>query len=207
MSEKKLPEKTIERLSSYRRAILGLSSDGLTHIYSHQLAQMLGITAVQVRRDLMLIGFSSSARRGYDIDELSRHISSIIDAESVQRVAFVGIGNLAMAINHYFNSRDYYKMDVAALFDSDPKKIGTVIHGAECYPIEDFSEVIAQREIEIVILTCPSDAATALVESIEDSKVKGVLNFTSASLHFNREIFVENYDILTLFEKVVYFSK
>ena len=54
-----IPEKTIERLSEYRRTLLASHKQGITHIFSHVLAGIHGITAVQVRRDLMLIGFSS----------------------------------------------------------------------------------------------------------------------------------------------------
>lgn len=207
MKDKKLPEKTIERLSSYRRALLDVGKDGLTHIYSHQLAQILGITAVQVRRDLMLIGFSSSARRGYDIAILQRHISSIIDADRVQNVAFVGMGNLAQAINHYFSGREFYKINIVASFDKHVGKIGQDFFGVHCYSIDSFEEIVKREKIEIIILSCPSEAVAQLIEPIENSKIRGVLNFTSASLQFDREIFVENYDILTLFEKVVYFSK
>ena len=53
-----IPEKTIERLSEYRRTLLASHRQGITHIFSHVLAGIHGITAVQVRRDLMLIGFS-----------------------------------------------------------------------------------------------------------------------------------------------------
>ena len=53
-----IPEKTIERLSEYRRTLLASHKQGITHIFSHVLAGIHGITAVQVRRDLMLIGFS-----------------------------------------------------------------------------------------------------------------------------------------------------
>lgn len=207
MKDKKLPAKTIERMSSYRRSLLGLAKDGLTHIYSHQLAQMLGITAVQVRRDLMLIGFSSSARMGYDINVLQRHISSIIDAESVQNIAFVGMGNLAQAINHYFMGREFSNINIAAYFDNDQNKIGSEFFGVTCYSIVDFERVVSEQNIQIIILSCPSEAVAAISEHIENSKIRGVLNFTSASVNFERDVFVENYDILTLFEKVVYFSK
>ena len=62
-----IPEKTIERLSEYRRTLLRCHKQGITHIFSHVLAGMHGITAVQVRRDLMLIGFSSDTKKGYDV--------------------------------------------------------------------------------------------------------------------------------------------
>ncbi len=207
MNDKKLPQKTIERLSSYRRALVGLSGDRLTHVYSHQLAQIVGATAVQVRRDLMLIGFSSSARMGYDIKKLARYISAIIDAKKMPRAAFVGMGNLAQAINHYFSVRKTNNMEITAAFDSDAQKIGKTLFGVKCYGVEDFATVVEEQEVEIIILSCPSDVALGLQQSIENSRVRGVLNFTSASLQFTRDVYVENYDISTLFEKVIYFSK
>ena len=57
-----IPEKPIERLSEYRRPLVKCHAQGITHIFSHVLAGMHGITAVQVRRDLMLIGFSSDTK-------------------------------------------------------------------------------------------------------------------------------------------------
>jgi redox-sensing transcriptional repressor len=66
----KLPGKTVERLSEYRRTLLGCLADNKNYIYSHELASMLHITAVQVRRDLMLIGYSSVLKKGYDVREL-----------------------------------------------------------------------------------------------------------------------------------------
>ena len=46
-----LPCKTIERLSAYRRVLLNYLTKGKDHIFSHDLAKLLFITAVQVRRD------------------------------------------------------------------------------------------------------------------------------------------------------------
>ena len=78
-----IPEKTIERLSEYRRTLLSCHEQGITHIFSHVLAGIHGITAVQVRRDLMLIGFSSDTKKGYDVEVLIDFISGILDNRSV----------------------------------------------------------------------------------------------------------------------------
>ena len=77
MSNNNIPEKTIERLSEYRRTLMNLHRQGITHIFSHVLAGMQGITAVQVRRDLMLIGFSSDTKKGYDVEVLIDFIKTI----------------------------------------------------------------------------------------------------------------------------------
>jgi redox-sensing transcriptional repressor len=93
-----LPGKTVERLSEYRRTLLGCLNDNKNFIYSHDLAALLHITAVQVRRDLMLIGYSSVLRKGYDVRELIETISRIIDSDEGVNVAIVGIGNLGRAL-------------------------------------------------------------------------------------------------------------
>ena len=77
-----IPEKTIERLSEYRRTLLACHREGITHIFSHVLAGIHGITAVQVRRDLMLIGFSSDTKKGYDVKVLEDFSSHIIDSDT-----------------------------------------------------------------------------------------------------------------------------
>ena len=85
-----IPEKTIERLSEYRRSLLSCHKQGITHIFSHVLAGMHGITAVQVRRDLMLIGFSSDTKKGYDVKVLIEFINNILDSEDVMNIAIIG---------------------------------------------------------------------------------------------------------------------
>ncbi|MEG0601999.1 MAG: redox-sensing transcriptional repressor Rex [Mucinivorans sp.] len=203
---KKIPEKTIERLSAYRRTLMELTSGGLTHIYSHQLAEALSITAVQVRRDLMLIGYSSDTKKGYDISMLVRHISGIIDAEVKQKVAVIGMGNLAQAITHYFNGKRT-KLTIVACFDNDPQKIGQTVAGVKCYDVADFASVARKAGVTIAILTIPAQGVPGIIAPLAQSGVRGVLNFTSAPLNLHRGVFVENYDIITLLEKVAYFSK
>ncbi|MEG2758999.1 MAG: winged-helix domain-containing protein, partial [Rikenellaceae bacterium] len=121
MSEN-LPERTVERLSEYRRMLLRNISSGnsqKTHIYSHELASLHGITAVQVRRDLMLIGFSSDTKKGYNIKELIDFIANILEPKETTNVAVIGMGNMAKALTSYFNGKRT-KLKISASFDIDP---------------------------------------------------------------------------------------
>lgn len=206
-SERKLPERTIERLSEYRRMLLECLSRGKTHIYSHELASMHGITAVQVRRDLMLIGFSSDTKKGYDVGVLIEFISSILDSPGGVNVGIIGMGNLAQAVTHYFNGKRS-KMRITAAFDIDAKKVGRHVTGIPCYHIDDFQHEALKHDIRVIILTSPSSAASEMVEPITRvGTIKGVLNFTSTPLNFPDNVYVEDYDIITLLEKVAYFAK
>ena len=201
-----IPEKTIERLSEYRRTLIKCHAQGITHIFSHVLAGMHGITAVQVRRDLMLIGFSSDTKKGYDVKVLIDFIDGILYSEQPMNMAIIGMGHLGQAVTRYFNSKGL-KLRITAAFDVDPKKVGSTLDNIPCYHIDDFEERVEEMDISIVIVKSPTSAASALVLPIINAGIKGVLNFTSAPLNFPQGIVVENYDITTLLEKVAYFVK
>ena len=201
-----IPENTIERLSEYRRTLLKYHRQGVTHIFSHVLAGIHGITAVQVRRDLMLIGFSSDTKKGYDVGTLIDFINNILYGENVMNIAVIGMGHLGQAITKYFNSKQL-KLKITAAFDIAPDKVGCTIDDIPCYAMSEFEEVMEKNDISIVILSLPAKAATELVVPIINAGIKGVLNFTSAPLNFPQGIVVENYDITTILEKVAYFVK
>lgn len=201
-----IPEKTIERLSEYRRTLLASSRQGITHIFSHVLAGIHGITAVQVRRDLMLIGFSSDTKKGYDVEVLIAYISSILDSPEPMNIAVLGMGHLGQAITKYFNGKGL-RLKITAAFDIDPEKVGREIEGVPCYHMERFEELAEELDLSMAILSSPTQVAPSLVLPIINAGIKGVLNFTSTPLNFPQGIVVENYDITTLLEKVAYFVK
>ena len=201
-----IPEKTIERLSEYRRTLVRCHAQGITHIFSHVLAGMHGITAVQVRRDLMLIGFSSDTKKGYDVKVLVDFIDSILYSEQPMNMAVIGMGHLGQAVTRYFNGKGL-KLRITAAFDVDANKVGTTIDKIPCYHIDEFENRVAELDISIVIVSSPTSVASTLVIPIINAGIKGVLNFTSAPLNFPQGIVVENYDITTLLEKVAYFVK
>ncbi len=201
-----IPEKTIERLSEYRRTLLKCHAQGITHIFSHVLAGMHGITAVQVRRDLMLIGFSSDTKKGYDVKVLIEFIDGILYSEQPMSVAIIGMGHLGQAVTKYFNDKGL-KLRITAAFDVDEEKVGRLIDNVPCYHINEFEQRVEELDISIVIVSSPTSAAQTFVLPIINAGIKGVLNFTSAPLNFPQGIVVENYDITTLLEKVAYFVK
>ena len=206
MNMNKLPEKTVERLSEYRRTLLNCLALGKTYIYSHELALMQHITAVQVRRDFMFIGYSSMQRKGYDVRELIDVIGRIIDSDTPLNVAVVGMGNLGRAVSHYFIGKRS-KLNIVAAFDVDPNKTERVISGVKCFSMHKLAEVISEMEILIAILTVPSDAAVETAEKLVVTGVKGILNFTSIPLNVPSSVHLEQYDMITSLEKLAYFVK
>ena len=201
-----LPGKTVERLSEYRRTLLACLNENRYYIFSHDLAARLHITAVQVRRDLMLIGYSSVRRKGYDVKELIDKIGSIIDPEFSMNISIIGMGNLGRALTGYFRGKRS-KLNLVASFDIDPQKINKVISGVRCYHYNDIQDVIKELNISIAILTVPADAAREIAEEIVRFGIKGILNFTTKPLNVPSDVYLEEYDMITSIEKVAYFVK
>jgi redox-sensing transcriptional repressor len=202
----KLPERTVERISAYRRTLLDCLSNGKTHIYSHELAQMHHNTAVQVRRDIMFIGYSSMQRKGYDVSELIRVIGKILDSPKGLNVAVVGMGNLGRAVTTYFMGKRS-KLNIVAAFDVDSNKIDRVVSGVKCYSIATMAQVIKENKISVAIMTVPSEEARQVAENLYMAGVKGLLNFTTVPLNVSPEVYIDEYDMVTSLEKVAYFVK
>lgn len=202
----KLPEKTIERLSQYRRTLLNCLHSGQTHIFSHELAALLNITAVQVRRDIMFLGYTSIQRKGYDIQEMVNVIGNLLDSKEVMNVAVIGIGHLGTAITTYFKGKRA-KLDIVASFDVDPQKIGKIIAGVKCYSITQAHETVKDLNITVGIVTLPPEHAAEVVEKFVNAGVKGFLNFTTVPLNVPSNVYLEEFDMITSLEKVAYFAK
>lgn len=200
-----LPEKTVERLSQYRRVLQRELEFGNTYVYSHELASLLHLTSVQVRRDIMLMGHSGTLRKGYRVKDMIEKIGQIIDCKSKQKVAIIGIGNLGLAILNYYRQQDT-KLVMHAAFDTNPDKIGKEFFGVKVYAISEMASIIKKEKIAIAILTLPPEYAINTAELLVLSGVKGIVNYTPVSIKVEGA-YLEQYDMITSLEKVAYFVK
>lgn len=190
----------------YRRNLISVLNNGTEYLYSHQLAALMHTTPVQVRRDIMLIGYSGTMRKGYHIGNLVELIGNIIDSRDGKNVAVVGIGNLGKAIISHFNGKRS-KLRIVAAFDNDPEKYGQLFAGIRTYPMSQINEVIRQQKISIGIIAVPEDKAEEVSEILINAGVAGILNYTSRPLSVPMHVYLEEYDMVTSIEKVAYHAK
>ncbi|MFH0939541.1 MAG: redox-sensing transcriptional repressor Rex [Planctomycetota bacterium] len=201
-----ISDKTVGRLSLYRRLLYRFAIAGQINIYSHQIAASSGITSTQVRRDLMVIGYSGSPNRGYRINDLIVSIGEFLDDKNGQQVALVGVGNLGRAILAHFAGRRP-KLTIVAAFDVAPDKVNRVIHGCRCYSMTKFSTIVKRENITISILAVPADAAQNAAEMLVKSGVRGILNFAPVALMLPTMVYVQDVDMVIALEKVAYFAR
>lgn len=200
------PDKAIERLSLYRRLLGNLAGEKVKFVYSHELAQLAGRTAAQVRRDMMILGFSGSPTKGYDVAKLIDAISVFLDAAKPQEVALVGVGNLGRAILSYFVGRRP-NLSITVAFDNDPGKVDRVIHGCRCHRMEELPRLVQARGVNTAIVAVPAGEAQAVADVLVGAGVCGLLNFAPVRLRVPGSVFVENVDLTTSLEKVTFFAR
>lgn len=201
---KNLPANTVERLSLYRRVLLNYPYEQSPYIHSHRLAHLLNINPAHVRRDLMLIGFTGDIHKGYNIKNLIKKVGEAIDCRYIQKVAFIGIGDMGRAVAEYFNN-DNSKLKVAATFRLNDEP-ATQFMEVKCYNISKMKDILKKEKIEIVVLAVPQDFTVEITKAIVAAKVKGILNFTSVHLKVPKAVHVENYDMIAKLEKLAYFT-
>ncbi|HQO09694.1 MAG TPA: redox-sensing transcriptional repressor Rex [Clostridiales bacterium] len=198
--------KTIERLSLYRRLLKKIYTEGTGYFYSHDLAKMAHVTSVQVRRDLMYIGYSGNNRKGYETKGVMDSIGEIMDTKNGMNICIVGIGNLGKALVNFLHDKSE-KLKITALFDIDENLIGKNYMGVPCYHVDRLSEKISEENISIGMIAASSRSAKDIAEKMTASGIKAIINYTTTPLNLPENTFLEEIDITTSLEKASYFAK
>ena len=198
--------RTIERLSLYRRLLIGLREQEVSHVFSHQLADFARVTAAQVRRDLMYIGYSGSTQRGYEVTGIIESLAAFLDKPEGIGAALVGVGQLGTALLNYFVGRRP-NLSIVAAFDVSPKCIGKDYNGCPCYPMEELKTVIKKEEITVAIVAVPGSKAQEVADELVQAGVRGILNFAPLRLSVPERVFVEDLDMTIALEKVAFYAQ
>jgi redox-sensing transcriptional repressor len=193
-------------MSRYRRLLQSLHESGVESIYSHQLARHAVVSAAQVRRDLMVIGYSGSPNKGYDVAACIESISAFLDGPAQQEVALVGAGNLGHAVLSHFATKSP-SVAIVAAFDVDPTLAGTLIHGVRCVDVAHMESLVRDLGIQIAVLTVPGPAAQGVAETLVRAGVKSIISFSPTPLALPNDIFIEYMDITAALESAAYFAR
>jgi len=127
-STREIPDATVSRLPIYRRSLIELASSGEPTVSSARLAELAGVNAAKVRKDLSFLGSYGVRGVGYDVENLLREVDWALGLDVDAPVVIVGMGNLGQALARYsgFSSRGF---PIGALVDSDDSKVAEVIDG------------------------------------------------------------------------------
>ena len=191
---KKLSRKTIERTLLYVRALEGLIKAKQNLVSSRQLAQILGSTDVQIRKEISNFGKVGRPRVGYDTAELKRVLQDYLLQGKIVRVVLFGVGNLGRAILRYPGfHRGHVKL--VAAFDQDPKTVGRIVEGIRVYSIDQAPDLMKKVRADIGIIAVPEDSCQAVADLAVLSGLRGIVNFAPKSVSVPKNVFVSDIDL------------
>jgi redox-sensing transcriptional repressor len=173
---RRIPEATVARLPLYLRSLVELADAKTATVSSERLAELAGVNAAKVRKDLSYLGSYGTRGVGYDVEYLVYQIGRELGLTQDWPVAIIGFGNLGHALANYrgFTARGFR---VVALFDADVTKVGEAVGGLRVRHIDDMGAVAAEGGIAIAIIATPAQVAQEVADRLVDAGVTSILNF------------------------------
>jgi redox-sensing transcriptional repressor len=172
-------------------------------VFSDNLADAAGVTAAQVRKDFSLFGITGNRRGGYKVDELAEQLNRILGKDQLHEFIVIGVGNIGRALLHY-PGFERSGINIAAGFDIDPVKFNRDSK-PPVLPLDQLAGVIKTRDIKLAILAVPDYAAQQVLELALSAGIKGVLNFAPICLKAPTGCIINNINLETELENLIYF--
>jgi redox-sensing transcriptional repressor len=193
---RRIPEATVARLPLYYRALLETSDQQVGTVSSERLAELAGVNAAKVRKDLSYLGSYGTRGVGYDVEFLLHQISRELGLTHDWPVVIVGVGNLGHALANYrgFGARGFR---IVALVDADAAKIGQRVGELKVEALEDLPKIVADREIAIGIVATPAVAAQEVADALVEAGVTSILNFAPAVVTVPSGVSLRKVDLAT----------
>ena len=185
------PVPSIRRLPLYLSFLRQLREQKVEVVSSTRIAEELGLTGIQVRKDLAMTGIVGRPKIGHSINELVSHIESFLGWDKSRPAFLVGVGHLGTALLGYKGFKQE-NLDIVASFDSDPEKIGKTILGRPTYPVSEFSQKAKEMNVQCAILTVPAQFAQATTDMMVEAGIVGIWNFAPVQLFVPDSVIVEN---------------
>ncbi len=198
-----IPDIVIRRLPIYLRTLDALQARGVASINSEELADAIGVTAAQIRRDLSYFGKFGKQGKGYDVRLLTSEIHHILQLDRPWNVALVGYGNLGQAIVHYggFVPTTF---NIAAIFDRNDT-VGLEVNGLSVHDVRDVTPVVARLGIKIGIIAVPELSAQLVAEQLIAGGVTAILNYAPISIKAPAEVMVREVDPIGAMQSMTYY--
>jgi len=189
--EEKISKAIIRRLPRYYRYLEELNNRGVERISSQELADMMNVTASQIRQDLNHFGGFGQQGYGYKVAYLYEEIGKILGLDRVTKLLLIGAGHLGQALAQYTNyrKRGFY---IESIFDKNPELIGSKVCGIEVQNIDHLEDYIQKNQVDIAIITIPKESAVLVAERLVNCGIKAIWNFAHTDLHVPQDVAVEN---------------
>lgn len=198
-----IPDPVIHRLPVYYRHLQQLHLQGVKQISSHGLADIMNLTASQIRQDINRIGAAGRQGFGYSIEELKNYIAGLLAMNQKRKMIIIGAGNIghALAQSGSFAGESF---ETIAVFDNNPEKIGTAAGNYTVRSIDSLQSFLADHPVDIAVLAVPADQTQRIAENLKLFGVKGFWNFAPIDLVLGTRAAVVNVHLTDSLEVLSY---
>ncbi len=169
------------RLSRYLQVLTQARKMGKERISSQEIAEYTNINATQIRRDLSAFGRFGKRGVGYRTEALLDEIRKILRTQGQHNIALAGAGRLGSAIASSPIFAEH-GITVAAIFESDPEKVGQRVGDVNVNSIDDVAEICRERNIIVGVIAVPADTAQEAADALIGAGVKIIFNYSEALL-------------------------
>jgi len=177
------------RLSRYLQVLTQARKMGKQRISSQEIAEYTNINATQIRRDLSTFGKFGKRGVGYNIDSLLGEIRAILRTQGQHNIALIGAGRLGQAIASSPIFAEH-GINIAAVFDSDPEKVGMPIGNVAVTNYGELPDVVREKNIIVGVLAVPATGAQNAANDLVGSGVKIIFNYSEALLETPADVTV-----------------
>ena len=170
-------------MPTYLHKLYAMREEGATFASCTDLANYINIELIVVRKDIALTGLAAH-------NELVEAIRKYIGWDRLISATMVGAGALGSAILGY---QDFYMygLRVETVFDTDPAKIGTIVHGHRILPISSFQETLKDAPPKVGIICVSNEAAQQTADRLVEIGVKYIWNFANVCLNVPDDVVVQ----------------
>jgi redox-sensing transcriptional repressor len=175
------------RLSRYLQVLTQAKKMGKDRISSQEISDYTNINATQIRRDLSAFGKFGKRGVGYNIDSLLGEIRKILRTQGQHNIVLVGAGRLgeAIASSPIFAE---HGINVAAVVDTDPEKVGRSVGNVEVSASRDLSEIIRDKNIIVGVLAVPAENAQQAANELVEGGLRIIFNYSEALLDVPQDV-------------------
>lgn len=189
-----IPMPSLRRLPIYYRRLLQAIEQGVPHVSSEDLGRSAGVPGAQVRKDLTYISECGCPGVGYDAKALAAQLEQFLGLVNDKEAVLVGVGNLGRALASY-PGFSRYRLQIVALFDNDPNKVGQQVGEREVLPVDKLSNLARRLHIQMGIIAVPASAAQSVADAMLKGGITVIWNFAPCSLSLPPEVFVKHEDL------------
>ena len=193
-TRRRIPDATIARLPVYLQILAEQLEAGVDNMSSEDLANLGGVNAAKVRKDLSYLGSYGTRGVGYEVEYLVYQIRRELGLDHDWNVVIIGAGNLGQALGGYggFSENGY---QIAGVFDIDTAKLDTLVGGVRVKHLDDLAQVVAARSVSIGVIATPPAAAQDAAERLVRAGVTSILNFAPVLLSVPHAVTVRKVDL------------